>query len=158
MKDQFKIYLPTLEATKQFAEVLAKQSQPNIFYALMGELGSGKTTFTRFFINYFSKKKIKVLSPTFSLVQYYELSNFKIWHYDLYRIKNDSDVFNLDFDLALNDLILMEWPEKIEKFLPKNRIDINFYEKENNDFFAILRLVGDIKINIDFSENEKSFK
>ena len=104
----------------------------------------------------FSKKEIKVLSPTFPLLQIYELPNLNIWHYDLYRINKSSEIFNLDFDLALNELILMEWSEKIKEYLPHDRLELFFFEEEPKKLFLQIKVIGDLKINLDLSMYEKN--
>ena len=156
MKDQFKIYLPNLSSTKAVAGILAKEARRKLFISLNGKLGVGKTTFARFFINSISKKEVKVLSPTFPLLQIYELPNLNIWHYDLYRINKSSEIFNLDFDLALNELILMEWSEKIKEYLPHDRLELLFFEKEPKKLFLQIKVIGDLKINLDLSMYEKN--
>ena len=97
---------------------------------LYGEIGTGKTTFTRFVINYFeSRNKIKnsdVLSPTFNIVYDYDIGKLKVLHYDLYRLKNYKDISQLGMFETSNDSIkIVEWPELIDS-KPKDRIDIQF--------------------------------
>tara|TARA_E500000331_G_C16968625_1_gene588306 strand:- start:132 stop:641 length:510 start_codon:yes stop_codon:yes gene_type:complete len=154
MKDEFKIYLPSLDVTKNFASKLAKISNKSLFISLRGKLGSGKTTFSRFFINSLSNKKIKVSSPTFPLVNIYEMSSVTIWHYDLYRLKKKSEVYALDFDIALNDIVLVEWPEIIESILPTNRIDIKFDEDKDSNLFMEIKILGNEGMKGYFSLNE----
>ncbi|MFL2660523.1 MAG: tRNA (adenosine(37)-N6)-threonylcarbamoyltransferase complex ATPase subunit type 1 TsaE [Alphaproteobacteria bacterium] len=125
MKDDFKINLDTLKDTKDLGKRIAKFIKPKTFITLRGKLGVGKTTLVRFIISsLFNKNNMKVQSPTYSIVNVYELNEFKIWHYDLYRLKNKKEVYELDFDLALSDCIIVEWPEILGNLLPKNRIDI----------------------------------
>ena len=61
----------------------------------------------------------------------FDVSGLKIWHFDLYRLKNKSEVFDLDFDLALADCVIVEWPEIIKDYLPAKRVDIHLNEDEN---------------------------
>ena len=104
---------------------------------LYGEIGTGKTTFVRFFINHLeSKNKIKnsdVLSPTFNIVYDYNVGNVKIFHYDLYRLKNYNDIFQLGMFETQDDYIkIVEWPELIYP-KPTDRVDILFeYSKSMN--------------------------
>ena len=97
---------------------------------LIGEIGVGKTTFTRCFINYLQKKnKVKqteVLSPTFNLLYEYEIMKFKVMHYDLYRIKNSKELDQLGiFKEDLNSIKIIQWPELIETKL-ENRLELHF--------------------------------
>ena len=144
MKDDFKINLYSLEETKKLAIEISKLIKPKTFISLRGKLGVGKTTLVRNIINVLSKKKEKVLSPTFSIVNIYNLDVSKIWHYDLYRLQNKNEIFNLDYELALLDCVIVEWPEIIKDFLPRKRIEIHL--KENKEFLrsAVVR-----KINYD---------
>ena len=109
----------------------------NIIF-LYGEIGVGKTTFVRFLVNHLEAKKgIKksdILSPTFNIVYDYKIGALKIYHYDLYRIKNYKDILELGmFENAKKYVTIVEWPESIKK-KPKNRIDIFFQYSKQKDF------------------------
>ena len=117
---------------------------------LHGEIGVGKTTFARLFINNFEKynklKKSEVLSPTFNIVFEYKIKDFTIKHYDLYRLKNEQDLRNIGlFENIEQNITLIEWPELIEE-KPLNRIDIFFeYEKNMNDRVLKIKTYGRLK-------------
>ena len=128
MKDELKIVLSSLKKTKLIANIFSKYSKKGLFISLYGALGTGKTTFADFLINSISKKKINVTSPTFSLVNIYQIEELRIWHYDLYRLDNKFEIFSLDFEEALDDMIIMEWPEIATEYLPNDRIEIKFEE------------------------------
>ena len=86
---------------------------------LLGEIGVGKTTFTRNLINYFQKKEgveeTEVLSPTFNLLYEYDIKKLKIMHYDLYRIQNSEELNQLGiFNENINSIKIIEWPQLIE--------------------------------------------
>jgi len=122
--------LKSLEDTQNFSENISKIIGPGDIIFLYGEIGVGKTTFVRFFINHLeNKNKIKnseVLSPTFNILYDYEVGNIKILHYDLYRLKNYKDISQLGMFETSNDSIkIVEWPELIES-KPKDRVDIQF--------------------------------
>ena len=122
--------LKSLEDTQNFSKNISKIISVGDIIFLYGEIGVGKTTFVRFFINYLeSKNGIKnseVLSPTFNIVYDYDIGNIKILHYDLYRLKNYKDIFQLGMFETSNDSIkIVEWPGLIES-KPKDRIDIQF--------------------------------
>ena len=98
---------------------------------LFGELGSGKTTFTRSLINGLQEKnkinKTEVLSPTFNLLYEYEIKSLKVMHYDLYRLEDIKEVDQIGiFENSENVLTIVEWPEKIKKNV-ENRLEITFY-------------------------------
>ena len=122
--------LKSLEDTKSFSKNISQIISAGDIIFLYGEIGVGKTTFVRFFINHLeSKKGIKnsdVLSPTFNIVYDYDVGNTKILHYDLYRLKNYKDIFQLGmFETSDDSIKIVEWPELIES-KPKNRVDIQF--------------------------------
>ena len=122
--------LKSLQDTKNFSKNISKIISVGDIIFLYGEIGVGKTTFVRFFINHLeSKKGIKnsdVLSPTFNIVYDYDVGNIKILHYDLYRLKNYRDISQLGmFETSDDSIKIVEWPELIES-KPKNRVDIQF--------------------------------
>ena len=122
--------LKSLEDTQKFSKNISKIIKAGDTIFLYGEIGVGKTTFVRFFINYLeSKNGIKnsdVLSPTFNIVYDYNIENIKILHYDLYRLKNYKDISQLGmFETSNDNIKIVEWPELI-KSKPKDRVDIEF--------------------------------
>jgi len=122
--------LKSLEDTKNFSKNISEIINKGDVIFLYGEIGVGKTTFVRFFINHLeSKKGVKnsdVLSPTFNIVYDYDVGNLKILHYDLYRLKNYKDISQLGIFETSNDSIkIVEWPELIES-KPNDRVDIKF--------------------------------
>tara|TARA_B100000686_G_scaffold287303_1_gene312667 strand:- start:230 stop:685 length:456 start_codon:yes stop_codon:yes gene_type:complete len=131
------MHLKSLEDTKNLSKSISKIIKEGDVIFLYGEIGTGKTTFTRFIINYFeSRNKIKnsdVLSPTFNIVYDYDVGKEEILHYDLYRLKNYNDISQLGmFETSNKSIKIIEWPELI-KIKPIDRIDILFqYSKLTN--------------------------
>ena len=122
--------LSSLKDTNNFSKKISKIIENGDSIFLYGEIGVGKTTFVRFLINHLEvksrMKKSDILSPTFNIVYDYEIGNIKILHYDLYRLKNYKDIFQLGMFESSNDSIkIVEWPELIES-KPKDRVDIQF--------------------------------
>ena len=131
------MYLKTIKDTQNFSKKISKIISLGDVIFLYGEIGVGKTTFVRFFVNNLEKEnKIKnseVLSPTFNLVYDYNIGHKRILHYDLYRLKNNRDISQLGiFETSKEYIKIIEWPELI-KSKPENRIDIIFkYSKSKN--------------------------
>ena len=127
------------ETTKELAKNFSNYLKGDEVIFLYGEMGVGKTTFVKYLINQFQiKKKLQtteVTSPTFNLLNEYEVDDLIIKHYDLFRLKDVSDVKNLDlFDKNQNTITLIEWPELISKGNFEKTIDLIFnYENELNN-------------------------
>ena len=127
------------ETTRELAKNFSNFLKGGEIIFLYGEMGVGKTTFVKYLINQLLVKKnlqtTEVTSPTFNLLNEYEIDNFIIKHYDLFRLKNESEIKNLDlFDQNKNTITLIEWPELIEKENVKKTIDLVFnYENELNN-------------------------
>ena len=119
---------------------------------LYGPIGVGKTTFVRLLINnYENEKKLKkseVLSPTFNIVFEYDIKDFTIEHYDLYRLKNEKEIKNIGLFANLKqNITIVEWPELI-KNKPINRIDLFFeYTKDMNERTLTIKTSGRLKDN-----------
>ena len=127
------------ETTRELAKNFSNYLNGGEIIFLYGEMGVGKTTFVKYLINQLLEKKnlqtTEVTSPTFNLLNEYEIDNLIIKHYDLFRLKNESEIKNLDlFDQNKNTITLIEWPELIEKKNVKKTIDLVFnYENEFNN-------------------------
>ena len=137
--------LKSLEDTQNFSKNISKIVGVGDIIFLYGEIGAGKTTFVRFFINHLESqngiKNSDVLSPTFNIVYDYDIGNIKILHYDLYRLKNYKDISQLGMFETSNDSIkIVEWPELIES-RPKDRVDIQFQYSKLTDSRKI-KIVG----------------
>ena len=134
--------------TKKIRKILL----PGDTIFLYGEIGVGKTTFSRLLINSYQKenniKRDEVLSPTFNIVFEYEIKDFKIQHFDLYRLKSSKDIKNIGlFENNENTLTIIEWPELIKK-KPLNRIDLFFKYKNNyKERVLVIKTNGRLKIH-----------
>ena len=121
-KIDISLEVKTTELAKNFSQILKKGDV--IF--LYGEIGVGKTTFVRHLINSFQKNNslnlTEITSPTFNLLNEYDVSKFVIQHYDLYRVENDVDIINIGLLENYKEFItLVEWPEKIKKKIIKKQ-------------------------------------
>ena len=131
-----KIDLSSEKETEELASTFLKKIKPGCFIFLYGEIGVGKTTFIRYLINQFQKLNkleiTEVTSPTFNLLNEYQINDFKINHYDLFRLKSTDEMKNLDlFEDNKNIITLVEWPQIIKE-KPKNLIELVFeYGKDH---------------------------
>jgi tRNA threonylcarbamoyladenosine biosynthesis protein TsaE len=111
-------------ATAALAGRLATVARPGDVIALGGDLGSGKTTLARGFIRALGVAE-EVPSPTFTLVQTYETPRGMVWHFDLYRLAQPEDSFELGLEEAFAEgIVLIEWPERLGALLPRERLDV----------------------------------
>ena len=127
----------SLEHLNSLSQKVAEKLYKNDCIFLIGEIGVGKTTFTRYLINYLQKKNgekiTEVLSPTFNLLYEYDLKGIKIMHYDLYRIRDEKELKQLGIFLDNQDTIkIIEWPQLIN-----------------------IPLSDKLEIHLDYAKNEK---
>ena len=113
-----KIDITSEKLTKELAKEFTKYLKGGEFVFLYGEMGVGKTTFVKYFINEHQKinnlTQTEITSPTFSLLNEYQVKDIRIKHYDLFRINRKEDINNLDIFEKDNKLItLIEWPQLI---------------------------------------------
>ena len=134
-----KIDISSEETTKELAKDLTHYLKGGEIVYLYGEMGVGKTTFVRYLINQFQKNKklhiTEVTSPTFNLLNEYDIKDLVIKHYDLFRLKDESEIKNLDlFENNQSTITLIEWPQLISKNKSIKTIDLIFsYENELNN-------------------------
>lgn len=142
--------ISSLKDLHKFTNKISKIILPGDYLFLFGEIGVGKTTFARQLINVFELKnnikKSEVPSPTFNILFEYELKDFIIKHYDLYRLKNEEEIKNLElFEIEEKNITLIEWPELI-KNKPTNRIDLFFkYTKDMKQRVLDIKFAGRLK-------------
>jgi tRNA threonylcarbamoyladenosine biosynthesis protein TsaE len=119
--------LPALDA---LAARLAAPARVGDTFALSGELGAGKTALARAFIGAVAAREgmpapADVPSPTFTLMQIYEFGDVQVFHFDLYRLKSPEEALELGIeDACAEGIALIEWPERLGRYLPSNRVDV----------------------------------
>lgn len=118
------VTVPDESGTRALARAVAALARPHDVITLTGALGAGKTAFARGFISARGGDG-EVPSPTFTLVQIYETPDATIYHFDLYRLDRPDDAFEIGIEDAFADGIsLIEWPERLGRYLPAERLDI----------------------------------
>ena len=144
--------ISSIRDLEKITNKIKKILSPGDAIFLYGEIGVGKTTFSRLLINSYEKeykiKKSEVLSPTFNIVFEYEVKKFKIKHFDLYRLKSFTDIKNIGlFENNENTITIIEWPELIKE-KPINRIDLFFkYRKDYKERSLDVKTNGKLKIH-----------
>ena len=130
-----RLELPDLASTQRFGSLLASQLKAGDVIALSGALGAGKSALARAIIQAIDPTEDDVPSPTFTLAQHYVLADgTPLWHLDLYRLDNAQDAMALGLDDAFVDAVcLIEWPDRLKKFLPKTTLSIYLYTDETAD-------------------------
>ena len=134
-----KIDITSEKLTKELAKEFTKYLKGGEFVFLYGEMGVGKTTFVKYFINEYQKinnlTQSEITSPTFSLLNEYQVKDIRIKHYDLFRINGKEDINNLDIFEKDNKLItLIEWPQLINDKQDIKFITLTFnYLNDLND-------------------------
>ena len=136
--------------TRLIAEIFSKNIKSGDTLLFSGELGVGKTTFIKYLINslqlIFNQSITEIPSPTFNLVNEYQLEKLIIKHYDLYRINDEKELDNLGiFENNIDQIILIEWPKIIKHYKLKNTIDLFFeYDEDYNKRFLTLSSTNNI--------------
>lgn len=123
----------------------------NLVLCLNGDLGAGKTTFTRHLIRNLQNNKFanEIPSPTFTLLQIYDYQLGQIYHYDFYRLDKIEELFELNFSESLrNNICIIEWANKFKKALPVDRVEIDFEIISENSRKLKFNFSGKFKKNI----------
>ncbi|MBR2343067.1 MAG: tRNA (adenosine(37)-N6)-threonylcarbamoyltransferase complex ATPase subunit type 1 TsaE [Clostridia bacterium] len=129
----------TEQVARGLAERLATLGRESAYIALMGEMGVGKTAFVRGFASYFGISTVK--SPTYTVVNEY-LGEASIFHFDLYRISNEDDLYSIGYDdyLARRGYILVEWSERIAGEIPEGAIYVKISRTARDENERIIEI------------------
>jgi tRNA threonylcarbamoyladenosine biosynthesis protein TsaE len=122
----FSLSLPDVAATERLGATLAKRLRSRDVVALEGGLGAGKTTLARAILRAAAGDDALVVpSPTFTLVEVYDTRRGAFWHFDLYRLEEAEQVFELGWEEARTDgIVLVEWAERLGDLLPRERLTV----------------------------------
>jgi tRNA threonylcarbamoyladenosine biosynthesis protein TsaE len=131
--------------TGDVARNLAEKLQPGDVLFLNGNLGAGKSVFARALIRSLcGEPDLEVPSPTFTLVQIYDTEKGPLWHFDLYRIKAPEEIYELGWDDARAEgIVLVEWPLRLGAGLaPQDRLEIGFDQSSDHKEMRLIKLNG----------------
>ena len=141
--------------TKNFAKSLATQLEKKDVIVLTGDLGSGKTKLVEGILSYFGLEK-EISSPTFTIVNEYQKENITIYHFDVYRLNDSSEFYEIGGEEYFeNGICLIEWGELIEEALPKEFLHITFSKDDTDENIRILKINTTLKKWEDYFENIK---
>ena len=132
----------SVKETQSFASKFAYKMENGTVIALIGDLGSGKTTFTQGFAKGLGIDQ-HIGSPTFKLVSEYIGSKYKLYHADCYRLKNSNDFLNFGGEnllIPIDGITIIEWADIIKEILPEHTIIINFYRIKKDLNHRVLKI------------------
>ena len=152
---QFHFQSKNEKDTKNFAKSIASHLDKNDVIVLTGDLGSGKTKFVEGILSHFGLEN-EISSPTFTIVNEYEKNKTKIYHFDVYRLEDSSEFYEIGGEEYFeNGICLIEWGELIQDALPKEYLHITFSKDDNNENIRILKIDTNLKKWEDYFENIK---
>ena len=129
-----KTVLNNLEETKEFGKAFAKDLKPNSVVALIGPLGAGKTTLTKAIAEGLGVTEM-LSSPTFTIVCEYETGRLPLYHFDVYRVNDEDELFEMGFEeyFKKGGVCLIEWADLVLDLLPKDTIILKLEYGENEE-------------------------
>jgi tRNA threonylcarbamoyladenosine biosynthesis protein TsaE len=129
-------------ATARLGCAIAAELKPGEAVCLTGPLGAGKSTLARALVRALTTLDEDVPSPTFTLVQFYEGARLKVAHFDLYRLSDADEAYEIGLDEALDDgVAVIEWPERLDGRLPADRLDVEIAPSEDDADGRRVRLI-----------------
>jgi len=127
------------EETIELAQNIESEKFPNMVICLFGELGTGKTLFTKGFAQAMEIKE-ELTSPTFNIIKEYTTGDMPLFHMDVYRLDGNLTDIDLDEYFSQKGITIIEWADTIEKYLPKNRLDIKIKSSSENENKRIITI------------------
>ena len=134
MKKAQAILIENEESTREFGHQLAGYLKPGSVVALFGDLGTGKTTLTKYIGEGLGVDGI-ITSPTFTIIQEYRDSKIPLYHFDVYRLQSEQELLELGYEDYFygEGVTVIEWADKIQSLLPKDAISIHMLYGETED-------------------------
>ena len=138
----YKITTKSEEETMEIAENIESEKFPNMVICLIGDLGSGKTIFTKGFANSLGIEE-NITSPTFNIIKEYTGGEMNLYHMDLYRLNGDVRNLGLDEYFSKDGVVIIEWADMIEDYLPEDRLEIRFKVIDEDTRVLLFKPYGD---------------
>lgn len=134
----------SIEQTNDIAKRLANSLKGGYVICLYGDLGAGKTTFTQAFAKSLGIEK-RLISPTFTMIRSYKVNDRMFYHIDLYRTETEADIKGLGLEelFAPDNIVVIEWAEKLGSLLPSKRVDIHFELLDDDKRKLIIQEIKD---------------
>lgn len=128
----YKLTTYSEEETILFAQNIESEKFPNMVICLMGDLGSGKTVFTKGFAQSLGIEE-EITSPTFNIIKEYTSGEMPLYHMDVYRLDGKVEDLGLEEYYTKKGVTIIEWADTIEEYLPNNRLDIKIRTSDDNE-------------------------
>lgn len=138
---EYKVVTRNQEETIELAQNFEAEKFPNMVICLDGELGAGKTVFTKGIASALGIKE-NITSPTFTIIKEYEDGEMPLYHMDVYRIENNTDGIGIEEYYTKGGIVIIEWSSMIKDILPKERLDINIKTIDEDTRVFIIKPIG----------------
>lgn len=140
----YKVYsdTETEQIGKKLAEMLTNLSIKRAYIAMRGEMGVGKTVFTRGFVSHFGRANVK--SPTYTIVNEYRVGGVNIYHFDLYRISDGDDLESIGYHeyVESDAYSIVEWSERVPEYIPDDAITVTISRVAEDESIREIEIVG----------------
>ena len=132
----------TEQIGKNLAEMLTNLGIKRAYIAMRGEMGVGKTVFTRGFVSHFERANVK--SPTYTIVNEYRVGGVNIYHFDLYRISNGDDLESIGYHeyVESDAYSIVEWSERVPEYIPEDAITVTISRVAEDEALRDIEIVG----------------
>jgi tRNA threonylcarbamoyladenosine biosynthesis protein TsaE len=142
----YRVYndVETEEIGKKLAEKLTILDKKRAYIAMRGELGVGKTVFTRGFVSHFGRANVK--SPTYTIVNEYRAGGKRIYHFDLYRISDGDDLESIGYHeyVESDAYSIVEWSERVPEYIPEDAITVTISRVAEDEALRDIEIVGGV--------------
>ena len=134
----------TEQIGKNLAEMLTKLGIKRAYIAMRGEMGVGKTVFTRGFVSHFGRANVK--SPTYTIVNEYKVGGTNVYHFDLYRISDGDDLESIGYHeyVESNAYSIVEWSERVPEYIPEDAITVTISRVADDESAREITITGGV--------------